>query len=102
MQADVVALALEHVSPVLAEHLKASAKKHGSARLASMSLKKVEQAAQLAVANPEATHAVGMWFRPLIAGCLKARYITTLAKLIAFCNARGGTWWRAVQRSASA
>lgn len=98
MQADLVALALEHGSPVLAEHLKASAKKHGSARLAAVSLKMVEQAAQLAVAKPEAGHAVGMWFRPLIAVRLKARHIMTLAELVAFCNSRGGTWWRAVPR----
>lgn len=98
MQADLVALALEYGSPVLAEHLKASAKKHGSARLAAVSLKMVEQAAQLAVAQPEATHAVGMWFRPLVAVRLKSRHIATLADLVAFCNARGGTWWRAVPR----
>ncbi|WP_133118015.1 site-specific integrase [Burkholderia ubonensis] len=93
-----VALALEHGSPVLAEHLKASAKKHGSVKLAAVSLKMVEQAAQLAVAQPEAAHAVGMWFRPLVAVRLKSRHIATLAELVAFCNARGGTWWRAVPR----
>ncbi|KVK87724.1 integrase [Burkholderia ubonensis] len=98
MQTDLVALALEHGSPVLAEHLKASAKKHGSAKLTAVSLKMVEQAAQLAVAQPEAGHAVGMWFRPLIAVRLKSRQIHTLAELVAFCNARGGSWWRAVPR----
>ncbi|MEN8517886.1 phage integrase family protein [Burkholderia sp. RS02] len=98
MQADLVALALEHGSPVLAEHLKTSAKKHGSAKLAAVSLKMVEQAAQLAVAQPEAAHTVGMWFRPLVAVRLKSRNIATLAQLVAFCNARGGTWWRAVPR----
>ncbi|PCE30228.1 phage integrase family protein [Burkholderia ubonensis] len=87
MQADLVALALEHGSPVLAEHLKASTKKHGSAKLAAVSPKMVEQAAQLAV-----------WFRPLVAVRLKSQHIATLAELVAFCNARGGTWWRAVPR----
>ncbi|WP_321944875.1 phage integrase family protein [Burkholderia cenocepacia] len=98
MQADLVALALEYGSPVLADHLKASARKHGSAKLAAVSLKMVEQAAQLAVARPEAGHAVGMWFRPLVAVRLKSRDIATLAELVNFCNARGGTWWRAVPR----
>lgn len=58
----------------------------------------VEQAAQLAVAQPEAQHAVGMWFRPLVAKRLRARQIRTLGELVAFCNARGGSWWRAVPR----
>ncbi|WP_186170287.1 site-specific integrase [Burkholderia gladioli] len=98
MQADLVDLALEHGSSVLAEHLKASARKHGSARLSAVSLKMVEQAAQLAVAQPEAQHAVGMWFRPLVAKRLRARQIHTLGELVAFCNARGGSWWRAVPR----
>ncbi|WP_175719053.1 phage integrase family protein [Burkholderia anthina] len=96
MQADLVALTLEDGSPVLAEHLKASVRKHGSAKLAAVSLKMVEQAAQLAVARPEAGHAVGMWFRPLVTVRLKSRHIATLVELVNFCNARGGTWWRAV------
>ncbi|HEM7898776.1 TPA: hypothetical protein U2L33_002852 [Burkholderia cenocepacia] len=58
----------------------------------------VEQAAQLVVARPEAGHAVGMWFRPLVAVRLKSRHIATLVELVNFCNARGGTWWRAVPR----
>ena len=33
MQADLVKLAIQHGSPVLAEHLKASTRKHGSARV---------------------------------------------------------------------
>lgn len=56
------------------------------------------QADLVAVAQPVATHAVGMWFRPLVAVRLKSQHIATLAELVAFCNARGGTWWRAVSR----
>ncbi|WP_321810236.1 MULTISPECIES: phage integrase family protein [unclassified Burkholderia] len=98
MQADLVALALEHGSPVLAEHLKASAKKHGSAKLDDASLKIVEQAVQLSIAVPEAPHTVGMWFRPMIAGRLKSRHITTLTELVSCCNSRDGSWWRARPR----
>lgn len=98
MQADLVDLAIEHGSPALADHLKASARAHGSARLTSVSLKMVEQAAALAVARPAATHPVGMWFRPLVAGRLKGEGIRTLGDLVDFCNRRGGSWWRPVPR----
>ncbi len=98
MQAELVDLALEHGSSVLAEHLKASAKTHGSARLTAVTLKMVEQAALLAVAKPEATHNVGMWFRPLVARRLNDAGIRTLVELVDFCNRRGGSWWRAIPR----
>ncbi|WP_232316919.1 phage integrase family protein [Candidatus Burkholderia verschuerenii] len=98
MQAELVDLALEHGSSVLADHLKASAKAHGSARLTAVTLKMVEQAALLAVAKPEASHGVGMWFKPLVARRLKDAGISTLAELVDFCNRRGGSWWRAVPR----
>ncbi|MDR5755227.1 MULTISPECIES: phage integrase family protein [unclassified Caballeronia] len=52
----------------------------------------------LAVAKPEPTHKVGMWFRPLIARRLKDTGIQTLAELVDFCNRRGGSCWRAVPR----
>ncbi|WP_333995480.1 hypothetical protein [Burkholderia orbicola] len=45
MPADLVTLTHEHGSPVLAERLKASAKKRDGAKLAAVSLKMVEQAA---------------------------------------------------------
>jgi integrase len=98
MQADLVGLAIEHGSPVLADHLKQSARRHGSARLTAVSLKMVEQAASLAIARPAPDHGVGMWFRPLVALRLKEAGIDTLGKLVAFCNARGGSWWRAIRR----
>lgn len=98
MQAELVELALEHGSSVLADHLKSSAKAHGSARLTAVTLKMVEQAALLAVAKPEPTHGVGMWFRPLVSRRLKDVGIHTLAELVDFCNRRGGSWWRAVPR----
>jgi len=98
MQAELVELALEHGSSVLADHLKSSAKAHGSAKLTAVTLKMVEQAALLVVAKPEPTHGVGMWFRPLVARRLKDAGIGTLAELVDFCNHRGGSWWRAVPR----
>ncbi|MDQ7982453.1 site-specific integrase [Paraburkholderia sp. SARCC-3016] len=98
MQADLVDLAIEHGSPVLADHLKQSARRHGSARLTAISLKMVEQAAGLAVAQPAPEHGVGMWFRPLVALRLKEAGIGTLGELVAFCSARGGSWWRAIRR----
>lgn len=98
MQAALVALAIEHGSPVLAGHLKDSAKKHGSARLTAISLKMIEEVAQIAVAAPTPEHGVGMWFRPLVAQHLKGRNIHTLGQLVAFCNCHGGSWWRAVPR----
>ncbi|BCQ29995.1 tyrosine-type recombinase/integrase (plasmid) [Caballeronia sp. NK8] len=98
MQAELVELALEHGSSVLADHLKSSAKAHGSARLTAVTLKMVEQAALLAVAKPEPTQGVGMWFRPLVARRLKDAGVQTLAELVDFCNRRGGSWWRAVPR----
>ncbi|WP_347232549.1 phage integrase family protein [Paraburkholderia sp. RAU2J] len=91
-------LTIEHGLPLLADHLKASARARGSARLTSVSLKMVEQAAALAVARPDARHPVGMWFRPLVAMRLKGEGIRTLGDLISFCNRRGGSWWRPVPR----
>lgn len=98
MRDDLVQLAILHGSPVLADHLRASIAKHGSARLASASLQMVEQASRLAVAAPLAGHAVGLWFRPLIARHLAGEGIGTLGELVAVANRRGGSWWRAVPR----
>ena len=98
MKSDLVELAIAHGSTVLADHLKESAKAHGDARLTSGTLKMVEQAAALAVAKPNASHAVGMWFRPLVARRLGNEGIRTLGELVDFCNRRGGSWWRAIPR----
>ncbi|KNH08821.1 hypothetical protein BRCH_04048 [Candidatus Burkholderia brachyanthoides] len=98
MQAELVELALAHGSSVLADHLKSSAKAHDSVRLTAVTLKMVEQAAMLAVAKPEATHSVGLWFRPIVARRLKDEGILTLTELVDFCNRRGGSWWRAIPR----
>jgi hypothetical protein len=67
MRAELVRLAILNGSPALADHLKASIRKHGSARLTAVTLRMVEQAAPLAVAVPQASHGVGLWFRALIA-----------------------------------
>jgi len=98
MRDDLVHLALLNGSSALAEHLKTSIRQHGSARLTAVSLKMVEAAAKLAAAAPTPTHAVGLWFRPSIARRLAGEGITTLGDLIAFCNRRGGRWWRRVPR----
>jgi len=98
MRDELVQLALLHGSPVLADHLKASIKKHGSAKLTAVTLRMVEQASRLAAAVPTGNHPVGLWFRPLIALRLTAAGIPTLGALIDFCNLRGGSWWRAVPR----
>ncbi|MDR5798014.1 phage integrase family protein [Caballeronia sp. LZ008] len=98
MRDDLVHLALLHGSSVLADHLKASIKQHGSAKLSAMTLRMVEQASTLAAAVPLLTHPVHLWFRPLIAQRLNGEGIATLGALIDYCNARGGSWWRAVPR----
>jgi len=98
MRDDLVHLALLNGSSALAEHLKSSIRQHGHARLTAVSLKMVEAAAQLAAAAPAADHAVSLWFRPPIARRLAGEGIATLGELIAFCNARGGRWWRRVPR----
>jgi integrase len=98
MRDDLVHLALLHGSSVLADHLKASIRQHGSAKLTAMTLRMVEQASTLAAAVPLMTHPVHLWFRPLIAQRLNGEGIGTLGALIDYCNARGGSWWRSVPR----
>ncbi|WP_175946356.1 site-specific integrase [Caballeronia sp. BCC1704] len=98
MRDDLVQLALLHGSSVLADHLKASIRQHGSAKLTTMTLRMVEQASTLAAAVPLPTHPVHLWFRPLIAQRLNGEGIGTLGALIEHCNARGGSWWRSVPR----
>ncbi|MFM0562174.1 phage integrase family protein [Paraburkholderia sediminicola] len=98
MRDDLVHLATLHGSSVLADHLKASIRHHGSAKLTAVTLRMVEQASRLAAAAPAAAHPVGLWFRPLVTRRLVAEGIPTLGALVDFCNRRGGSWWRAVPR----
>ncbi|CAE6862620.1 Tyrosine recombinase XerC [Paraburkholderia aspalathi] len=98
MRDELVQLALLHGSPVLADHLKNSIRKHGSAKLTAMSLRMVEDASRLAAAVPAPQHAVGFWFRPLVAQRLAGEGITTLQALVDYCNTHGGSWWRSVPR----
>ena len=98
MRDDLVTLALRHGSAALADHLKASIKQHGSAKLTAVTLRMVEQASTLAAAVPSVAHPVHLWFRPLIARRLTGEGIATLGALIEYCNARGGSWWRSVPR----
>jgi hypothetical protein len=57
MRDELVQLALLHGSPVLAGHLKASVRQHGSAKLTAVTLRMVEQASTLAAAVPAADRA---------------------------------------------
>jgi integrase len=98
MRDELVRLALLNGSSVLAEHLKNSIRQHGSAKLTAVTLRMVEQAAQLAQAAPEPAHGVGLWFRPRIARRLGGEGITTLGALVDYCNTHGGSWWRGVPR----
>ncbi|WP_434116268.1 phage integrase family protein [Paraburkholderia caffeinilytica] len=98
MRDELVQLALLHGSPVLADHLKTSIRKHGSAKLTAVSLRMVEDASRLAAAMPAPLHAVGFWFRPLIAQRLAGEGIMTLQALVDYCNTHGGSWWRSVPR----
>ncbi|MBK5124961.1 tyrosine-type recombinase/integrase [Burkholderia sp. R-69980] len=98
MRDELVRLALINGSSVLAEHLKTSIRQHGSAKLTAVTLRMVEQAAQLAAATPSPAHGVGLWFRPLVARRLTAEGISTLQELIDWCNRHGGRWWYPVPR----
>ncbi|CAE6959792.1 site-specific integrase [Paraburkholderia domus] len=98
MRDELVQLALLHGSPVLADHLKASIRQHGSAKLTAVTLRMVGQASTLAAAVPALAHPVHLWFRPLIARRLAGEGIATLGALVDYCNARGGSWWRSVPR----
>jgi integrase len=93
-----VKVAIEHGSAALAEHLRSSIKKRGQPKLTTVTFRMVTEAAALAAASPAANHAIGRWFRPRIASRLKGEGITTIGELIAFCNRRGGSWWRSVPR----
>jgi integrase len=93
-----VKVAIEHGSAALAEHLRSSIKKHGEPKLTTVTFRMVTEAAALAAASPAASHAIGRWFRPRIASRLKGEGIATVGELIAFCNRRGGSWWRSVPR----
>ncbi|CAN7677534.1 site-specific integrase [Caballeronia sp. LjRoot29] len=93
-----VRVAIEQGSPALAEHLRASVRKHGEPKLTAVTFRMVTEAATLAAAAPHASHSIGRWFRPRVASRLKGEGIATLGALIAFCNRRGGSWWRSIPR----
>jgi len=93
-----VKVAIEQGSPALAEHLRASVRKHGEPKLTAVTFRMVTEAAALAAASPAASHSIGRWFRPRIASRLKGEGIATLGELVAFCNRRGGSWWRSIPR----
>ncbi|MFY4713438.1 site-specific integrase [Burkholderia glumae] len=99
MRDDLVALALREGSSVLKQYLQESIRKYGEPRLTSVSLHMIEQAAGAwAAAKPAGEHEIGRWFRPLVAERLAGEGIRTLAELVAYCNRRGGSWWRSVPR----
>ena len=93
-----VKVAIEQGSPALAEHLRASVRKHGQPKLTAVTFRMVTEAATLAAASPHASHSIGRWFRPRVASRLKEEGVATIGELIAFCNRRGGSWWRSIPR----
>jgi integrase len=93
-----VALALAHGSTALADHLRASIRLHGQPKLTAVTFRMVTEAAQLAALPPRADHPIGAWLRPRVARRLKGEDIQTLGELVAFCNRRGGSWWRSIPR----
>jgi hypothetical protein len=93
-----VSLALAHGSTALAEHLRASIKQHGRPLLTAVTFRMVTEAAQLAALPPRADHAISAWLRPRVTRRLKGEGIRTLGELVAFCNRRGGSWWRSIPR----
>jgi hypothetical protein len=93
-----VALALAHGSSALADHLRASIRQHGQPKLTAVTFRMVTEAAQLAALPPRADHAISAWLRPRVARRLKGEGIQTLGELVAFCNRRGGSWWRSIPR----
>ncbi|WP_257825038.1 site-specific integrase [Burkholderia glumae] len=99
MRDDLVSIALREGSSVLVEHLQASIRKYGEPRLTPVSLQMIELAAgSWAKAAPAANHAVARWFRPLVAQRLAEVGVATVGELVAYCNRRGGAWWRSVPR----
>jgi integrase len=93
-----VALALAHGSTALADHLRASIRQHGRQLLTAVTFRMVTEAAQLAAAPPRPDHPISAWLRPRIARRLKGEGLATLGELVAFCNRRGGSWWRSIPR----
>jgi len=93
-----VALALAHGSTALADPLHASIRQHAQPKLTAVTLRMVTEAAQLAALPPHADYPIGAWFRPRVARRLKGEGIATLGDLVAFCNRRGGSWWRSIPR----
>jgi hypothetical protein len=51
-----VKVAIEQGSPALAEHLRASVRKHGEPKLTAVTFRMVTEAATLAVASPTPSH----------------------------------------------
>jgi hypothetical protein len=99
MRDELVTLALRHGSSVLADHLKNSIRQHGSAKLTAVTLRWLNRRRRWRPpSRPQVTPPVHLWFRPLVARRVGGEGITTLGALVDYCNARGGSWWRAVPR----
>jgi hypothetical protein len=70
-----VALALAHGSTALADHLRASIRRHGRPLLTAVTFRMVPEAAQLAALSPHSDHAISAWLRPRVARRLKGEGI---------------------------
>lgn len=51
--------------------------------------------------SPKPEHAVALWLARPLAKRLEAAGLSTLADVVALCNARGSSWWRKVPRIGS-
>src|ERR1700692_2413597 len=59
-----VKVAIEQGSPALADHLRASVRKHGEPKLTAVTFRMVTEAATLAAASPHVSNSISRWFRP--------------------------------------
>lgn len=83
------------VNPLLAEGLR-NAK--SSERWSKVAMAYLFRAAEFESSKPQATDAVGAWFKPRIARCVGQEGIRTLADLLSLIERHGPGWWRPIPR----
>lgn len=98
MQAELVELAVEHGSSVLADHLKSSAKAHGSARLTAVTQRWSRRLRFWPSPSRSRRTESACGSGPLGCPTAERRGHSNLAELVHFCNRGGGGWGRAVPR----
>ena len=90
-----VPLVLAHGSTSLADHLRASIRQRGRLKLTEVTFRMATAAAQLAALPPRADQAISTWLCPRAA---ERREHRDARRTRAFCNGRGGSWWRSIPR----